>query len=65
MYVYTEVQVQGPKLNTNKQIEVITNNELHCMSGNLFNLALKHLQGDTHTTHWIRLNLGENKIFKG
>jgi len=37
MYVYTEVQVQGQDLNTNKQIEVITNNELrcHCVSGNI------------------------------
>ena len=50
MYVYTEVQVQGQNLNTNKQIEVITNNELHCMSGNLFKFVLKHRQGDTQTT---------------
>ena len=41
MYVYTEVQVQGQNPNTNKQIEVITNDELHCMSGNLFNIVLK------------------------
>ena len=45
------VQVQGQHLNTNKQVEVITNNELHCMSGNLFYLVLKHLQGDSQTTH--------------
>ena len=45
-----EVQVQGQNLNTNKQIEVIANKELHCMSDNLFNFALKHLQGDTQTT---------------
>ena len=65
MYVYTEVQVQGQNLNTNKQIEVITINELHCMSGNLFHFVLKHLQGTTQTTYWLRLNLGENKIVKG
>ena len=33
------------------KIEVITKNELHCMSGNLFNVVLKHLQGDTQTTY--------------
>ena len=62
MYVYTEVQVQGQNLNTNKQIEVITNNELRChyMLGNLFNFVLKHLRGDSQTTHRISLNLGEN-----
>ena len=64
MYVYTEVQVQGQNLNTNKQIEIITNNELHCMSGNLFNCVLKHLQA-TQATHWIRKHLGENNCFKG
>ena len=53
MYVYTEVQVQGQNLNTNKQIEVITNSELHCMSSNLLDFFLKHLQGDTQTTHGI------------
>ena len=37
MYVYTEVQDQGQNLNTNKQIEVTSNNELHCMLGSLFN----------------------------
>ena len=36
-------------MNTNKQIEVFTNNELHCMSGNLLNVVLKHLQGDRYT----------------
>ena len=51
IYIYTEAQVRGLNLNTNKQVEVITNNELHCMSGNLFNIVLKHLQGDTQTTH--------------
>ena len=51
MYVYTEVQVQGQILNTNKQIEVISNNELHCMSNNLFHFILKHLPGDIQTTH--------------
>ena len=52
MYVCKEVQVQGQNLNTNKQIVVITNNELHChcMSGNLLNFVLKHLQGDTDNT---------------
>ena len=61
MYVYTEVQVQGQYLNTNKQIEVITNNEQQGMSGNLCIFVLKHLQGDTQTTHWIILNICENK----
>ena len=51
MQVYAEVLVQGINLNTNKQIEVLTNNKLHCMSGNLFNFILKHLQGDTQRTH--------------
>ena len=51
VHVYTEVQVQGQNLNTNKQIEVISNNELHCMSSNLFHFVLKHLQEeDTQTT---------------
>ena len=39
MYVNTEVQVQN--LNTNNQIEVIFNNELHCKSSNLFHFVLK------------------------
>ena len=51
MYVYTEFKVQCQSLNTNKQIDVITNNELHCLSGNLFNVVLKHLQGHTQTTY--------------
>ena len=51
MYAYTGAQVQGQNLNTNKQIDAITNNELHCMSSNLLNFVLKHLQGDTQTTH--------------
>ena len=58
MYVYTDVQVQSQNLNTNKQIEAIINNELHCMSCNLFNFVLKHLQGDTQKTHRIRLHFG-------
>ena len=37
MYVYTEDQDQGQHLNTDKHIEVITNNELHCMLGNTLN----------------------------
>ena len=49
--IYTDVQVQGQNLNTNKQLEVIINNELHCMSGNQLNFTLKHLQGNTHTQH--------------
>ena len=49
MYVYT-VQVQGQHLNTNNQIDVITNNKLHWMSGNLFKFVLKHVKGDTQTT---------------
>ena len=60
MYVYTEAQVQN--LNTNKQIEVITSSELHCMSSNLF--ILKHIQGNTQTTHGIRSHLCENYFFK-
>ena len=51
MYVYAEVQVRGQNMNTNKQVEIITQNLLHCMSGNLFNFVLKHLQGNTQTTH--------------
>ena len=51
MYAYADVQVQGQNLNTNKQIEVMSNNELYCMSSNLYNLVLKHLQGDTQATH--------------
>ena len=42
MYVYTDVQVQGQHLNTNKQIEAITNNELHCMSSNKKNTWNSH-----------------------
>ena len=37
--------------NTNNQIEVISNNELHCMSSSPFHFVLKHLQADTQTTH--------------
>ena len=61
MYVCTEVQVQCQNQNTNKQIEVISNNDLHCMSNNLFHFVLKHLHGDTQPTHSIRLSLGESK----
>ena len=43
MYVYTDVQVQGQNLNTNKQTEAIANNELHCMSSNLFNFVLREM----------------------
>ena len=50
MYIYTEVEVQGQNLNTNKQIEVITNSELHCMSGNLFNFVLKRQTNNTLNT---------------
>ena len=59
MYVYTDVQIQGEffelnlegqNLNINKLMEAISNNELHCMSSNLFNFVLKHPQGYTDNT---------------
>ena len=51
MYVYTEVQVQFHKINRNKPIYVITNNDLRCMTGKLLKFVLKYLQEDTQTTH--------------
>ena len=71
MYVYTEGQVQGQNLNTNKQLEVITNNELHCMSGNLFNVVLKHLQLGRYTDNalnknyiWAKIKMLKVRFFK-
>ena len=54
MYICTEVQIQCQNMNTNKQIEVITSSELHCISGNLFKFVLKHHQGDTQTKMHIK-----------
>ena len=39
IYTHTEVQVQGKNLTTNKQIEVITNSELHWCQATYFILS--------------------------
>ena len=51
IYVYTDVQVQCQNLNTNKQIEAITNNELHCMSSVTYLILPWNTYREVHRQH--------------